>query len=116
MRSTTRSLPEPLQEAIDSELFVAEPIKMLKQNYKPVTVTEITEAQSHLNTSCFASICLFSMENWDTTKRELSTSSSSQELDLTAISGPKLIAMIADGVLEIVEGLSEWSLNFTRGC
>ena len=50
MRSTTRSIPEPLQEAIDSELFASEPIKILKHNYKSVTATlvEITEAQKHL--------------------------------------------------------------------
>ena len=42
MRSTTRSIPEPLQEAIDSELFAAEPIKILERNYQSVTASDVT--------------------------------------------------------------------------
>ena len=38
-----------MQEAIDSELFAAEPFKILERNYQPGTATQITAAQSHLN-------------------------------------------------------------------
>ena len=41
-------IPEPLQEAINSELFAAEPIKILERNYQSVTAAEVTAAQTHL--------------------------------------------------------------------
>ena len=36
MKATTGYVPEPLQEAIDLELFAAKPIKILEHNYQPV--------------------------------------------------------------------------------
>ena len=45
MRSSTmRSIKERMQESINLELFVAEPIKMIA-----MTATEVTTAQNHLN-------------------------------------------------------------------
>lgn len=44
MRSSAKYLPEQMQEAIDSELFAAEPIKILERNYQSVTASEITAA------------------------------------------------------------------------
>ena len=129
MRSTTRSIPEPLQEAIDSELFAAEPIKILERNYQSVTASEVTDAQTHLKTtekhqlhqlfSKYLSIFDGKLGHYRKRKINLQLIPGARPysqrrpypvpFQRKKLFHEELIAMLADGVLERVEGLSEWS-------
>ena len=126
---STRRISKSVQEAINSELFAAEPTKMLERSYRSVTANEITNAQTHLNPieqqlihELFSKyVQVFDGKLGHYNKRKIS-------LQLIRDARPysqrrpypvpfqrrklfedELYAMIADGVLERVEGLSEWS-------
>ena len=129
MKTTTIRIPEPMQEAIDLKLFSAESIKRLERNYQPVTATEITEAQSHLSPiekQLPHKLFTKYMTVFDGKLGHYKNRTINLQLipDATPYSQRRpypvpfqrrklflneLSAMIADGVLERVEGLSEWA-------